>query len=340
MLDTPNEVGMQEKPVTEETKPPLVSVIIPAFNAQAFLTRTVQSVQRQELTDLEILIIDDASEDGTLAEATTLAAEDPRIRVFASERNGGPAVARNRGLAEAKGNWIALLDADDAFEPTRLSQLLGLARDCDADLMADNLLLVDEAGDEDFMLPVSEVASCGPVSAADFLRGNLPDPRRPRKSYGFLKPVISRRFLEAHGLRYDESLRFAEDFAFYLACLAAGGRFFLCQEPLYRYRLRANSLTATHTAEDLRRLQNVDQRFLKDSRTGKGDFRAALRLHKRTIDQRLQWRVFIQEVKKGSWVNALLASLKGWHVFGYVIGQLSAELWRRRPPRRFRSTAA
>lgn len=340
MLDTPNAGDVQEKAVAQEAEPPQVSVIIPAFNAQALLARTVQSVQRQELTDFEILIIDDASEDGTLAEAKALAMADPRIRVFASERNGGPAVARNRGLAEAKGRWIALLDADDAFEPTRLSRLLGLARDCDADLMADNLLLEDEAGGEDVMLPVSEVANCGPVSAADFLRGNLPDPRRPRKSYGFLKPVMSRSFLEAHGLRYDESLRFAEDFAFYLACLAAGGRFFLSQEALYRYRLRANSLTATHTAEDLRRLQSVDQRFLKDSRTGKGEFKAALRLHKKTIDQRLQWRVFIQEVKKGNWGRALLASLKGWHVVSYVIAQLSAELWRRRLTRRFRSTPA
>ena len=319
---------------------PQVSVVVPAFNAEAYLARTVASVQRQSLRDLEILIVDDASEDGTLALARGLAAGDPRIRVLAAAANGGPAVARNRGLAEARGHWIALLDADDAFEPGRLGRLIGLAQDCGADLIADNLLLEDEEGREEVMLPASETASYTPVSAAEFLRGNLPDPKRPRKSYGFLKPVISRGFLERQGLRYDESLRFAEDFALYLSCLAAGGRFFLCQEPLYRYRLRADSLTARHTTEDLRRLQAVDRRFLRDGRSQSAAFQAALREHKRSIDQRLQWRIFIEEAKGRKWMKAGLASFKGWHVFGYVIKQLAAELWRRLSAGRLRSTPA
>src|SRR3546814_1206507 len=96
-------------------------------------------------------------------------------------------------------------------------------------------------------------SSCAPMSAADFLLGDLPDPEHPRKSYGFLKPLIARSFLERHGLRYDEDLRVAEDFAFYLTCFAAGARFYLAQQPLYRYRLRDDSLTALHSIEDLRR---------------------------------------------------------------------------------------
>src|SRR3546814_12010163 len=107
------------------------------------------------------------------------------------------------------------------------------------------------------MLAPSEAASCAPMSAADFLLGNLPDPEHPRKSYGFLKPLIARSLLERHGLRYDEDLRFAEDFAFYLTCFSAGARFYLAQQPLYRHPLRDASLTALHSIEDLRRLQQV-----------------------------------------------------------------------------------
>lgn len=324
----------------QETMPPQVSVIIPAYNAVAFLGRSVASVQRQELLDLEILIIDDASADGTLALARVLAAEDPRIKIIAAARNGGPAAARNRGLAQARGTWVALLDADDAFEAGRLRCLLGLAQDCRADLMADNLLMEDREGTREAMLPASEVASCAPITAADFLRGNLPDPKRPRKSYGFLKPLISRKFLEAHDLRYDEELRFAEDFAFYLSCLAAGGRFFLCQEPLYRYRLRSDSLTACHTTDDLRRLQDVDLHFLHHGDSHTVEFQAALLLHKKSVDQRLQWRIFIKEVKDRSWLKAILASLKGWHVFRYVARQLILEIWRRRWPRGLDTTPA
>ncbi len=308
---------------------PLVSVVIPAFNAEAYLARTVASAQNQTLADIEILIVDDASSDGTLALARRLAADDPRVKVIAADCNRGPAAARNLGLEAATGNWVALLDADDAFERGRLARLVGVARDCGADLLADNLLLESETTGEEPMLPPGEGPSCAPISAAQFLLGNLPDPARPRKSYGFLKPLLCRAFLEAKGLRYDESLRFAEDFAFYLSCFSAGGRFYLLQEPLYRYRLRGDSLTARHSTEDLRRLQRVDQRLLRQAADAAPEFREALKRHKLSIDQRLQWRVVIDEVKRGAWWGALGASLQGWHVFGYVSGQLAGEAWRR-----------
>lgn len=313
---------------------PLVSVVIPAFNAEAYLAETVASAQSQSLSDIEMLIVDDASGDGTLKLAQGLAAADPRVRVIAAPHNGGPAAARNLGLAAACGDWIALLDADDAFQPGRLARLVGAARDRGADLLADNLLLDDGESAPQPMLPPGEGADSAQVSAAQFLRGNLPDPARPRKSYGFLKPLIRRAFLAERGLRYDESLRFAEDFAFYLDCLAAGASFYLLQEPLYRYRLRGDSLTARHSTEDLRRLQQVDQRFLENATGASPAFRAALKQHKQSIDQRLQWRVVIDEVKRGAWWGALGASLQGWHVFGYVSGQLAGEAWRRLGPGR------
>ena len=317
---------------------PLVSVIVPAFNAETTLAETVASAQRQSLADIEILIIDDASGDATLTLARRLAEDDPRVKVIAAGENRGPASARNLGFANATGRWIALLDADDAFETGRLAELVRTAHDCGADLLADNLLLEDEDGTIESMLPPSETANPAVVTAADFLRGNLPDPANPRKSYGFLKPLISRAFLVDHGLRYDESLRFAEDFAFYLACFSAGARFYLMQQPLYRYRVRSDSLTALHSTEDLRRLQGVDRRLLDEHAGAAGaDFVIALRRHKRSIDQRLHWREVIDAVKRRAWLSALAASLQGWHVFTYVSGQLAGEAWRRLGPGRART---
>src|SRR3546814_4891239 len=79
-----------------------------------------------------------------------LAAGDLRVSVISGGRNRGPAGARNLGLAVAAGEWIALLDADDAFEPERLARLVPLARQCGADMLADNLLLEsDDGGTED-----------------------------------------------------------------------------------------------------------------------------------------------------------------------------------------------
>src|SRR3546814_16416307 len=91
-------------------------------------------------------------------------------------------------------------------------------------MLADNLLLESDDGGTEPMLAPSEAASCAPMSAADFLLGNLPDPEHPRKSYGFLKPLIARSFLERHGLRYAEDLRFAEAFAFHLTCFRSEER--------------------------------------------------------------------------------------------------------------------
>src|SRR5690606_5731145 len=117
---------------------------------------------------------------------------------------------------------------------------------------------------------------------------------------------------------------------FYLACFAAGARFCLTTQPLYRYRLRSDSLTALHSIDDLRRLQQVDRRLLREQRLAvQPGFPAALKRHRHSIDQRLQWRVVIDAVKRRDWPGALRASLQGWHVFTYVSGKLAVEVWRR-----------
>ena len=95
--------------------PPVVSVIMPAFNAERFIGRAIESALNQSLTDLEVVVVDDASTDGTVD--VVRAFDNPRIRLYESANNGGPSVARNLALAEARGEHIAVLDADDWFRP-------------------------------------------------------------------------------------------------------------------------------------------------------------------------------------------------------------------------------
>ena len=97
--------------------PPLVSIIMPAYNAQAFLAQAVNSVLTQNYSQLELLVVDDGSTDGT---AQHPALQDPRIRVLHQE-NAGPAAARNLGLAHACRELIAFIDADDLWLPGKLS---------------------------------------------------------------------------------------------------------------------------------------------------------------------------------------------------------------------------
>ena len=106
----------------------LISVVVPAWRAEKTLAATLDSVLLQTWRELEVLVVDDASPDGTLALAQSYAAKDPRVRVIAQPENGGVSKARNRGVREARGEWIAFLDSDDAYEPNFLKTLLTLAK--------------------------------------------------------------------------------------------------------------------------------------------------------------------------------------------------------------------
>lgn len=106
---------------------PRVSVIIPAYNAEVFLTETLQSVLNQDYTNLEIVVIDDGSTDGTYHVAKAILAEKPNIpsRVL-FQTNSGVAAARNLGIANARGSYLAFLDSDDIWLRGKLSAQIAL----------------------------------------------------------------------------------------------------------------------------------------------------------------------------------------------------------------------
>lgn len=99
---------------------PTVSVIMAAYNGAALLGETVASLQAQSFAHWELIAVDDCSKDDTLAVLRGF--DDPRIRVIASEINGGPVVARNRAFAEARGRYVAALDQDDLCLPERFAR--------------------------------------------------------------------------------------------------------------------------------------------------------------------------------------------------------------------------
>jgi glycosyltransferase involved in cell wall biosynthesis len=100
---------------------PTVTVLITAYNAERWLPETLASVRAQTGVEFEILVVDDGSTDGTLALLRRTAAEEPRLRIV-PQANAGIARARNRGLAEARGRYTCLLDADDLFLPGKLAR--------------------------------------------------------------------------------------------------------------------------------------------------------------------------------------------------------------------------
>jgi Glycosyltransferases involved in cell wall biogenesis len=113
-------------------KQPPTSVVIPAYNAELFIERTLRSVLRQTYTSLEVIVVDDGSTDKTRVIAEAAASTDDRVRII-TVPNGGVAKARNIGIAEANGESVAFLDADDLWHPTKIElQVAAMShRTCD-----------------------------------------------------------------------------------------------------------------------------------------------------------------------------------------------------------------
>lgn len=285
-----------------EIAAPIVSVVVPAYNAAAYITGTLASVCAQTLSAFELLVIDDASTDATVSLVEEAAARDSRIRLLRQPRNAGPSSARNRGIAEARGTWVALLDADDIFTLDRLERLVMRAERTDADMYADNLLLVPEGAPETAypMIPTALLAADRPLGLAEFVRRNVADPAYPGLNLGFLKPIMRRSFLTEHEIAYDERVRFAEDYAFYIDSFRAGARWWLSPAPTYEYLLRANSLTQVQTVHDLNILRRRIALMVAEAReSGDREMEALMRRHRRVVDRLHDYRLFTDRLKSG-----------------------------------------
>ena len=112
---------------------PLISVVVPVYNLENYLEKTLNSICTQTYPDLEIIVVNDGSSDDTAALADACASEDSRIKVIHKE-NGGVTSARLRGIAEASGEWIGFVDGDDYIEPNMYERLLENALKYKADI--------------------------------------------------------------------------------------------------------------------------------------------------------------------------------------------------------------
>jgi succinoglycan biosynthesis protein ExoO len=225
------------------TKDASVSVIIAAYNAEAFIGRAIASALAQTLPPYEILIVDDCSTDGTRAVLDEAARKNPTIRVIAMARNGGPSAARNAGIAQARGDWLAVLDADDAFAPTRLASLMAFAESTGADLVADDLAYYDAVADCTSAGAIGDhvVLPEGPLSLRDYLAHNLAD--GSGADWGLLKPIFRRDALEARNIAYDPAVRHGEDFRLVVDLLLSGAQFRILLQPLYLYTQRQGAVS-------------------------------------------------------------------------------------------------
>jgi succinoglycan biosynthesis protein ExoO len=239
-----------------------VSVIIPAQNAAPWIGDAIRSVAAQTHPASEIILIDNASIDETCAVIEEHQKYLPRITLLRNATDLGPAASRNRGIAHATGEWIAFLDADDWFAPTRLERLIEIGTRTGARIVADNQIFT--YGPEETIIRTL-VPQRGEtlewIGLEEFLRR---DRIVDIGTLGLLKPIFRRRFIAETGLRFDEdpAICLGEDSLFYVSCLIANERILLTDEPLYFYRQRPGSLSRSVTIDGLRVIKEKQTKLL------------------------------------------------------------------------------
>jgi succinoglycan biosynthesis protein ExoO len=213
------------------------SVIIPAYNVSSMIGRAIRSAAAQTLPPFEILVIDDCSTDHTVEVVKALGREIPSLRLLSTPANGGPSAARNAGLREAKADWIALLDADDAWKPGRLERLSEVASATSADFVADNLVMWDPVAQAQFKPTYFELPEPQKqITLLDMFRAD-DNFNFSKASFTLMKPIFRRKFLAEHKLEYNESMKVGEDFNFYVEGLFNGAKLILIDEAYYIYSM-------------------------------------------------------------------------------------------------------
>lgn len=204
---------------------PLVSIIMPAYNAQDYIGEAIRSVQDQTVTDWQLFVIDDGSKDGTCRIVAELAQMDSRIHLLPNEKNMGTARTRNRGLELCRSRYVAFLDSDDIWYPQKLERQLAAAEEKKADVVFTSYAIIDNAGKNrcnDFI--VQETVD---------LKGML-----RRNELGCSTVLLSERV--ARQYRFLEEF-YHEDYALWLKMLRDGAVFAGVTEVLVGYRYHSNS---------------------------------------------------------------------------------------------------
>ena len=284
---------------------PVVSIITANYNGARHLGEAIQSVLAQTLTSLELIVVDDASSDASAALVEEVAALDRRVRLIVQPRNAGPGAARNRGIAESRGRYVAVFDSDDLMAADRLARLVQRAAADGADMVADNLLAFESAAPRAGrpFLPGKAFAAPRWITLADVIASSRMYSRSP--GLGYLKPLIRAEALQASGVRYDEALRIGEDYDLLLRLLAKGLRLRLEPACLYRYRRHSGSISHALGRDHLEAMLRADAAFEAQAPDLPPVARRAQAARRRSLERALAYDEIIQRLKRGDLAGGL-----------------------------------
>lgn len=283
---------------TADTAMPRVSVIVPAHNSAQWIGRAVGSVLSQTESNLEVIVVDDASVDTTRQVLDQI--DDARLRVVYLDENLGAATARNHGIAAARGEWIGFLDSDDWFGADRLSTLLDVARQWRSDVVSDDLLFIDSDASRPWtsQLKNKRLRISGPmlIEVDDFMRLDLA-----------FKPLVRTAFLRRHALGFPDGYR-AEDWFLWLKILLAGARWIQIPYGAYYYSARPGSQMTRPLGGSLHQQALIE--LLIDEQGAQLDptHVASLKAKLAQVKSRVAYYRFVIPLKAGRLVEAMRAA--------------------------------
>ena len=296
------------------------SIIITSYNVERYIERAIRSALAQRDVNVEIIVVDDCSRDATWDVISAIG--DARVRTFRMERNSGPGAARNKGFAQARGEWIVVLDGDDAMEPERLARCLACARRMQADMVVDNLTVCREADGKEFPMFVSErFAQMQMLELPAFIRGTLAG---SRYTLGYVKPIFSAAFVREHQLQYTAQMRIGEDYMIVAEALALKARCAMEPSAGYRYTVRDGSISHRLALVDLEQMKAADEAFVARF-TLKGAALKAQRRRSLLREEMMAFVQFVEAIKSGSpW-----AALRAVAPYPLAVRHVWEALWKR-----------
>jgi glycosyltransferase involved in cell wall biosynthesis len=224
------------------------SIIVPAYNADAYIEQTLRSILQQDYSDFEVLVINDGSTDNTEVKVKIMAQQDARIKYIAQPNSGGPAKPRNAGIARAKGDYIFIFDADDLMLEGKLAQSIKyLDQFPEADLLFTNFSTIDESGHvlkQNFLDEYDTLWDLVGGREVDycFLAPNKVSPALIKINFiGTSGVAIRRKALEEQD-RFNESLRNSDDRLFWML-FSMQHNFIFLNQILHQYRILPGSIS-------------------------------------------------------------------------------------------------
>ena len=206
----------------------LVSIITPSYNSERYIAQTIESVLAQTYLNWEMIIVDDVSLDNSNEVIKNYIIKDSRLKLIKLEINSGAAIARNRAITEAKGTYIAFLDADDLWLPEKLSSQISFMKENDVALSYSSYESIDELGislDKIINPPTS-------LTYNDMLKENM---------IGCLTAIYD---TEKLGKCYMPLIRKRQDYGLWLSILKKTDKAYKAPGILAKYRILNHSLSS------------------------------------------------------------------------------------------------